>query len=85
LEEVVGGFGFEGDVANLVDDDQWVAAEAAELGLQPSSVMGGGESIDPLGGGGEQDPVTTKPDKRIRNAFPYRAPTRRTSYYAAEW
>jgi hypothetical protein len=28
--------------------------------------------------------VTTKPDKRIRNAFPYQAPTRRTSYYAAD-
>jgi hypothetical protein len=23
LEEQVGGFGFEGDVANLVDDDEW--------------------------------------------------------------
>jgi hypothetical protein len=26
----------------------------------------------------------TKPDKRIRNAFPYHAPTRRTSFYAAD-
>ena len=26
LEEQVGGFGFEGDVADLVDDDQGVAA-----------------------------------------------------------
>ena len=31
LEEQVGGFGFEGDVADFVDDEQRVAAEAAEL------------------------------------------------------
>ena len=29
LEEQVGGFGFEGDVADFVDDEQRVAAEAA--------------------------------------------------------
>ena len=34
LEEQVGGFGFEGDVADLVDDQQWVATQPNELGLQ---------------------------------------------------
>ena len=33
LEEQVGGFGFEGDVADLVDDEQWVAAEPEQFGL----------------------------------------------------
>lgn len=30
-------------VANLVDDDQWIAAQAGELGLQPPAVVGLGE------------------------------------------
>jgi hypothetical protein len=33
MEEQVRCFGFEGDVAGLVDDQQRVAAEADELGL----------------------------------------------------
>ena len=57
LEEQVGGLGLEGDVADLVDHDQRVAAEADELGLQPAGVVGVGEAGDPLGGGGERDPV----------------------------
>ena len=57
MEEQVGGFGFEGDVADLVDDEQRVAAEPDELGLQPAGVVGVGEPGDPFGGGGEQDPV----------------------------
>ena len=57
LEEQVRGFGFERDVADLVDDEQRVAAEPDELGLQPAGVVGVGEPGDPLGGGGEQDPV----------------------------
>ena len=56
LEEQVGGFGLEGDVADLVDDQQRVAAEADELGLQPPGVVGVGEAGDPFGGGGEQRP-----------------------------
>ena len=31
MEEEVGGFGFERDVADFVDDEQRVAAQAAEL------------------------------------------------------
>ena len=57
LEEQVRGFGLEGDVADLVDDDQRVAAQPGEFGLQPSVVVGVGEAGDPLGGGVEQDPV----------------------------
>ena len=33
LEEQVGRFGFEGDVADFVDDEQRVAAEADEFAL----------------------------------------------------
>ena len=48
LEEQVGGFGFEGDVADLVDDEERVAAESAELVLEPAGVVGVGEPVDPL-------------------------------------
>ena len=57
LEEQVRGFWFEGDVADLVDDEQRVAAEPDQLGLQPAGVVGVGEAGDPFGGGGEQDAV----------------------------
>ena len=54
LEEQVGGFGFEGDVADFVDDEERVAAEAAELVVEAAGVVGVGEAVDPFGGGGEQ-------------------------------
>src|SRR5947209_6708741 len=57
LEEQVGGFGFEGDVADFVHHQQGVAAQAGQFGLQVSGVVGVGEAGDPVGGGGEQDPV----------------------------
>ena len=57
LEEQVGGLGFEGDVADLVDDQQRDAAEAGELVLEAAGVVGVGEAGDPLGGGGERDAV----------------------------
>jgi hypothetical protein len=57
LEEQVGGLGLEGDVANLVHDQQRIASEADELVLQPAACVGVGEPGDPLGGGGEQHPV----------------------------
>ena len=41
LEEQVGRFGFEGDVPDLVDDDQRVAAQAAQLVLEAPVVVGG--------------------------------------------
>ena len=57
LEEQVGGFGFEGDVADFVDDEQRVAAEAAELVVESAGGVGVGEAVDPFGGGGEGDAV----------------------------
>jgi hypothetical protein len=32
-------------------------AQPGQFGLQGAGVVRGGESVDPLGGGGEQDPV----------------------------
>ena len=58
LEEQVCRFGLEGDVANLVDDEQRVAGEPGQLGLEPAGVVGLGKPVDPLGGGGEQDSVS---------------------------
>ena len=57
LEEQVRGLGFEGDVADLVDDQQRDPAEPDQLVLQPAGGVGVGEAGDPLGGGGERDPV----------------------------
>ena len=57
LEEEVRGLGLEGDVADLVDDDERVAPEADELGLELSRGMGLGQAGDPLGRCGELDPV----------------------------
>ena len=71
LEEQVGGFGFEGDVADLVDDEQRVAAQPGELVLEAAGVVGVGEPGDPFGGGGEQDPVPglagadRQPDRQV--------------------
>jgi hypothetical protein len=39
------------------DDEQRVAAEPGELGLELAGAVGPGEGADPVGGGGEQDPV----------------------------
>jgi len=57
LEEQVGRLGFERDIADFVDDQQRVAAQADQLGLQPPGVVGLGEAGHPLGGGGEAHPV----------------------------
>ena len=57
LEHQVGGVLLEGEVADLVDDDQSVAAQAGELGGEPSEAVGFLEAGDPVHGGGEQDPV----------------------------
>src|SRR5690606_27455834 len=47
----------EGQVADLVDDDQPVAAQPGQLGTQAAAVVGLGQAGDPVGGGGEQHPV----------------------------
>jgi hypothetical protein len=72
LEEQVGGFGLERDVTHFVDYEQWVAGEADEFGLQRATVMGGGQAVNPLRGGGEQDAVPSlagadrDPDRQVR-------------------
>ena len=97
LEEQVGGLGLEGDVADLVDDEQRVAAEPGELGLQPAGVVGVGEPGDPLGGGGEQRPGARpgrpgSPSPMARWVLPVRAvrgtprcPSRRRSRGCPRW
>lgn len=57
LEEQVRRLRFEGDVADLVDHEQGVAAQAAQLVLQPPVVVRGREPVDPLGRRRELDPV----------------------------
>src|ERR1019366_6509827 len=57
LEEQAGGLGLEGAVADLVDDEQGVAAQAGDFLLDAAGAVGGGEAAGPGGGGGEQDAV----------------------------
>jgi hypothetical protein len=57
LEEQVRGLGLERDVADLVDDQQRVAAQPSQLVLQPAGVVGVGQAGDPLGCGREQHPM----------------------------
>jgi hypothetical protein len=79
LEEQVGGLGLEGDVADLVDDQDRVAPKPGQLGLQPPGVVGVGEAGDPFGGGGERDPVPglagadRQPGRQVRLAGARRA------------
>ncbi len=56
-EEQVGGFGFERNVANVIHNEQRVAAQPDEFLLEPSGVVGVGQPCHPLAGGGEQDAV----------------------------
>jgi hypothetical protein len=58
LEEQVGGLGLERDAADLVDDDERVAAQPGELGGELPGGVGVGEAGDPVRGGGERDAVT---------------------------
>lgn len=57
LEEQVGCFGFEWDVSDLVDDQQRDECEFDQFVLEAVAVVGGGEAVDPLCGGGERDAV----------------------------
>src|SRR5258708_6443022 len=58
LEEQVGGLALERDVAHFVDDDERESSETTQLVLEFAGVVGGTESVDPLGGGGEGDSVS---------------------------
>jgi hypothetical protein len=53
-----GGLALEGEVADLVDDQQLVALEPAQLGLELVAVLGGLQPRDPFLGGREGDPET---------------------------
>ncbi len=73
-------------MADLVDDQQRMAAEAAQLGVQPAGVMGHRPAGDPLGGGGEHHPVTGpagadgQPGGEVRPAGPRRAEQQHVSF-----
>jgi len=54
-EEQVRGLALEGEVADLVDDDQCVALDPSQLGVERVAVLGGFEAVDPLLGGRERD------------------------------
>ena len=57
MEEQVRGVLFEGQVADLVDDDQSVAAQPGQFVGESAGAVGVGEAGDPLGRGREQHPV----------------------------
>ncbi len=48
LEQQVRGVLVERDVADLIDDEQPVAAELLQLGLEAAGLMSGGEAGDPV-------------------------------------
>jgi len=55
-KEEIGRLPLEGQVADLVDDEQVVALESAQLGLELVAVLGRLEARDPLLRSGEGDP-----------------------------
>jgi hypothetical protein len=63
-EEQGGGLGREGDVADLVADQQRDAAQPLQLSVEPPSPGRAVQPVDPLVGGGEGDAVAglTGPD-----------------------
>ncbi len=71
LEEQVRGVRIEREVADLVDDQEPVAAESFEFLLESSRVVCGLEPCDPAGGGVEQDRVAgvagfdAEPDREV--------------------
>ena len=79
LEEQVRGVLVERDVADLVDDDQLVAADLLQLGLEASGLVGVGEAGDPVAGGVEQHRVAgvggfdAEPDRQVGLPEPGRA------------
>ena len=54
-EHQVGGLGIEGDVADLVDDQQRDPLQPGELVVEASLALGVGQQRDPFGGGAERD------------------------------
>lgn len=58
LEEQVGRVLLEGDVADLVDDEQTDATQLDQLGGQPPCIVGGFKASDPVHRGGEGDAMS---------------------------
>ena len=56
-EEQVGCLALQWQVADLVDHDEVVALQAAQLVFEPIVVLGVLEPADPFLGGGERDPI----------------------------
>jgi hypothetical protein len=56
-EQQVGGLALQGEVADLVDDEQPVEVQASQLVVEAVAVLGAFEAVDPLLGGGEQGAV----------------------------
>ncbi len=78
LEEQVRGFGFERDVADLVDDEQGVAAQAAEFVLEPAGLAGpdrqAGREVGLAGAGrAEQQDVLLRGDEVQRARWAMRS------------
>lgn len=48
MEEEVGGFGFEGDVADLIHNQEGYPSESGEFFLQRAVGVRFGESADPF-------------------------------------
>jgi hypothetical protein len=87
LEEEVGGVGVEGDVADFVDDDQLVAADLLQLGLQGAGLVGYCEPVDPSARGVEQDAVAVlgrprAPSPTARWVFPIPGGPKRITFSA---
>ena len=57
MEEQVGRFGVEGNVADFVDHDESDPADLLEFGIEPPEAVGLGQPGDPCGRRGEPDPV----------------------------
>jgi hypothetical protein len=83
LEEQIRGVLIEGDVTDLVDDDQLVAADLLQLGLKASGLMRFGEAGDPVVRGVEEDRVAgvgrfdPEPDREV--GLPEPTPSRRAT------
>jgi len=58
LEEQVRCFGFERDVADLINDEEGDAAESGQFVSETTGGVGLSEPGDPVGGGRERDAVT---------------------------
>jgi hypothetical protein len=57
-EHQVRGLRIEGDVADLIDDQQRDPLQAIELGVEAACSLGVGEQRDPFGGGAERDALS---------------------------